>query len=62
MKSSIVTDSTVVFDYKNPFRSEEWLESVVLEPLMYLGFFEQTTETLETPWLKNGQEIRNFGD
>lgn len=60
MKSSIVTDSTVVFDYKNPFRSEEWLESVVLEPLMYLGFFEQTTETLETPWLKNGQEIRNF--
>ncbi len=60
MESGIAPDSTVVFDHKNPFRSEEWLESVVLEPLMYLGFFEQTMETLETPWRKTGEEDRKF--
>ncbi|WP_378953894.1 hypothetical protein [Pelosinus sp. sgz500959] len=60
MMTSIGSDSAVIFDHKNPFRSEEWVESVVLEPMMYLGFFEQTTEKLETPWLKNKEEIRKF--
>lgn len=60
MMEAIVPDSFIVFDYKNPFRSEEWLESVILEPMMYLGFFEQTTEKLETPWLKKEQEGRKF--
>lgn len=60
MMNGIVPGSMIVFDYKNPFRSEKWLETAVLEPMMYLGFFEQTTEMLETPWLKNGKEARKF--
>lgn len=52
--------STVVFVPKDPFRSEEWLEVVVLEPLLYLGIFEKTSEKLDTPWLKESQQIRNF--
>ena len=60
MMRSIVPESTVVFVHRDPFRSEEWLESVVLEPLLYLGIFEKTTEKLETPWLNQAQTLRNF--
>lgn len=60
MMRSIVPESSVAFVHRDPFRSEEWLESVVLEPLMYLGLFEKTTETLETPWLSKAQTSRNF--
>lgn len=55
-----VQQSTVVFVQRDPFRSEEWLESVVLEPLLYLGLVEKTTEKLDTPWLNERQQIRIF--
>lgn len=57
---NIVQQSTVVFIEKDPFRSEEWLESVVLEPLLYLGLFEKTSEKLETPWLAEREQVRIF--
>jgi len=60
MMRSIVPESTVVFVHRDPFRSEEWLEAVVLEPLLYLGLFEKTIEQLETPWLSEAQVARNF--
>jgi len=60
MMSSIVPDSTVIFVHRDPFRSEEWLESVVLEPLLYLGIFEKTMEKLDTPWLNETQAFRTF--
>ena len=60
MMRSIVPDSTVVFVHRDPFRSEEWLESVVLEPLMYLGLFSKSTEKFDTPWLNETQAVRNF--
>jgi hypothetical protein len=60
MMKSIVPESTVVFVSRDPFRSEAWLESVVLEPLTYLGFFEKATENFETPWLSQDQSTRNF--
>ena len=60
MMRSIVPDSTVVFVHRDPFRSEEWLESVVLEPLMYLGIFSKTTDELDTPWLDEAQMVRHF--
>ncbi|MBC8015990.1 MAG: helicase-associated domain-containing protein [Sporomusaceae bacterium] len=60
MMTSAVLESTVVFVHRDPFRSEDWLETVVLEPLMYLGLFEKTSETLETPWLNEAQKVRTF--
>lgn len=60
MMTSAVLESTVVFVHRDPFRSEDWLESVVLEPLMYLGLFEKTSEILETPWLNEAQKVRAF--
>ncbi|MBP2628015.1 MAG: hypothetical protein H6Q68_2726 [Firmicutes bacterium] len=60
MIKSTVAESTVVFVQRDPFRSEDWLESVVLEPLMYLGLFEKTTEKLATPWLSQDQTSRTF--
>lgn len=57
---SIVQQSTVVFVRRDPFRSEEWLEAVVLEPLLYLGLFEKTSENLDTPWLSEPQQVRVF--
>jgi len=60
MMRSIVPESTVLFVHRDPFRSEEWLESVVLEPLMYLGLFEKTAKKLETPWRNETQVVRTF--
>ena len=57
---NVAQQSTVIFVQRDPFRSEEWLESVVLEPLLYLGFFEKTSEKLDTPWLSQPQQVRNF--
>ena len=60
MMKSMVQESTVIFVQKDPFRSEAWLESVVLEPLLYLGLFEKTVEKLATPWLSQEQTARTF--
>jgi len=60
MKMSIIPESSVTFVERDPFGSEEWLELIVLEPLMYLGLFEKTTEVLPTPWLKEEQKTRSF--
>jgi len=60
MMNSIVPESTVVFVQRDPFRSENWLESVVLEPLLYLGLFDKTAEKLDTPWLSEAQVVRTF--
>ena len=60
MMTSVALESTVVFVHRDPFRSEEWLESVVLEPLMYLGLFEKTSEILDTPWLNETHKMRTF--
>jgi hypothetical protein len=60
MMESIVAESTVVFSERDPFGSEEWLETFVLEPMMYLGLFEKTTAELPTPWLKEAQMPRPF--
>lgn len=57
---NVAQQSTVVFVQRDPFRSEEWLESVVLEPLLYLGLFEKTSENLATPWLNAPQQVRTF--
>ena len=57
---NVVQQSPVVFVQRDPFRSEEWLESVVLEPLLYLGLFEKTSKKLNTPWLSQEQQVRVF--
>lgn len=57
---NVAQQSTVVFVQRDPFRSEEWLETVVLEPLLYLGLFEKTSESLATPWLSAPQQVRTF--
>jgi len=60
MKRSIVPESAVAFLQRDPFGSEEWLESIVLEPLLYLGLFEKRTEKLEVPWRKETSLNRKF--
>jgi hypothetical protein len=60
MKNSIVAESSVLFSEKDPFSSEEWLETIILEPFMYLGLFEKTTAELPTQWLIEDQRPRNF--
>lgn len=60
MMESIVAESTVLFSDRDPFSSEEWLESTVLEPMMYLGLFEKTTAELPTGWRKEEQMPRSF--
>ena len=60
MRRSITPESTVAFAQRDPFRSEEWLEAIILEPLMYLGLFEKRTEKLEVPWRTENHLNRNF--
>lgn len=60
MMKSIVAESSVLFSERDPFSSEEWLEAIVLEPMMYIGFFEKTTAPVPAQWLNENQMTRTF--
>jgi hypothetical protein len=60
MMKSIVAESSVLFSERDPFSSEEWLEAIVLEPMLYLGFFEKTTAPVPAHWLTETQMTRTF--
>jgi len=60
MMRSIIPASVIQFSERDPFSSEYWMESVLLEPMLYLGLFEKTQEKLATPWLHESQKVRCF--